>query len=450
MGKYRSPDQYDFRLQIFDEQYLLPTSGPKCRSSPRTKRVRHIDIHHMTIPSTNNGGALAACFRTWQTRKASAHYGVDKKRVAQFVYDNRMAWGNADATANQEGIIVEHSNKTMGPTWEIDQETLETSAELVAGLHITHELGYPTSEGFGTGGTLRTHQSFYATACPGPFFKKIWDRYVAMVQKEYNLMTKKPAPKPTPKPVTPKPTPKPTPAEPEVTLDILHWNVAGSDVVNGYKAANGYRGPAVGQHALDIGFDVFLACEAGQSNLWKGMNKVLGKYNPWQKSAKGSWYDGKDIQLIRGRTSYGTSKYSFLKTRKYGIAIFGRKQGKVFSVLEVHTDHRKPAKQAKQVQELFNLWKKDCDALKIPQKNRFIVGDFNWDGTKGDDPFKALNHVDFYEHGNKSAATFLNGQHLDGFLAWPTIKAKVKVESRANSKMKLSDHMPIKIRVPLI
>lgn len=446
MGKYRSPEQYDFRLQLFDEQYMLATSGAKRRSSVRTRRVKHIDIHHMTILSTKNGGALAACYRTWQTRQASAHYGVDRKRVAQFVYDNRMAWGNGNGTANQEGIIVEHANKTLGPNWEIDEETLETSAKLVAGLHITHELGRPTSKGFGTGGTIRTHQSFYATACPGPFFKKIWDRYVAMVQKEYDAMTKKPAPKPTPAPS--KPAPKP--AEPEVTVDVLHWNIAGSDTSNGYKKANGYRGPDVGQHALDIGFDVFMACEAGQADLWKGVNKVLGKYNPWQKSAKGSWYDGKKVKLIAGRKSYGTRKWHYLKTKKYGIGLFGEKQNKKFSVLEVHTDYRKPANQTKQMHDIFAQWYKDCDKLKIPRKNRFIVGDFNWDGSAGDDPFKALNKWGYYEHGNKSAATFLNGAHLDGVLAWRTIDAVVKVKPRNNDKMNLSDHYPVWARLPLV
>lgn len=449
MGKFRAPKDYDFRLQLFDETHMLATSGAKRRSSVRTRRVKHIDIHHMTILSTNNGGALAACYRTWQTREASAHYGIDKYRVGQFVYDNRMAWGNGNGTANQEGIIVEHANATAGPKWKIDRETLETSAKVVAGLHITHELGMPSSKGFGEGGTIRTHSSFFATACPGPFFKTVWDEYVAMVQKEYLKMTKKPAPKPTPAP-TPA-TPKPTkPVEKDVELEILHWNVAGSDTAHGYMKANGYRGPDVGQHALDIGFDVFMACEAGQANLYKGMNKALGQLKPYQKSAKASWYKPGVVKLIADRKSYGTTKFSFLKTRKYGIALFGQKEEKLFSVLEVHTDYRKPANQSKQVRELYNQWKKDCDKLKIPRKNRFIVGDFNWDGSKGDDPFKALNDEGFYEHGNKSAATFLNGQHIDGFLGWRTIVAKVTVKSRANFKMNLSDHMPVHIKVKLI
>lgn len=202
-GTRRKPSQYNFLKQLFDEM-LLPTSGALRRSSPRSGRVKHIDIHHMTIPDSNDGAANRACVATWRTRQASAHYGVDNFYVAQFVYDNRMAWGNANGTANQEGIIVEHANSTIGDRagWKISETTLKTSAKLVAGLHITHKLGRPTSKGFGAGGTIRTHQSFYPTACPGPYFKKNWSRYVKMVQAEYDKMTKKPAPKPTKPPVT--------------------------------------------------------------------------------------------------------------------------------------------------------------------------------------------------------------------------------------------------------
>lgn len=190
----RSPDQYNFLTQEFDE-ILLPTSGSGRRSTfPRRGVVSHIDIHHMTIPDSDNGHACLVCIETWKKREASAHYGIDKKYVVQFVFDNREAWGNANLWANQTGIIIEHANSTIGDAkgWEIDEETLKTSVKLVAGLHITHRLGRPTSTGFGEGGTIRTHQSFYSTSCPGPYFKKQWKRYVKMVQSEYDLLKKEP------------------------------------------------------------------------------------------------------------------------------------------------------------------------------------------------------------------------------------------------------------------
>lgn len=184
----RAINQYDFRTQKFDE-LLLPTSGSGRRSTyPRGGTIKHIDIHHMTIKNTTDGGACRACVSTWKTRQASAHYGVDNTYVAQFVFDDRMAWGNANGQANREGIIVEHANSSLKPDYKISDATLATSAKLVAGLHLTHKLGRPTSSGFGTGGTIRTHQSFYSTACPGPYFKKIWSTYVKSVQVEYDKM----------------------------------------------------------------------------------------------------------------------------------------------------------------------------------------------------------------------------------------------------------------------
>ena len=438
MAVRRTPSQYDFYNQLFDEM-LLATSGSKRRSTyPRRGKVKHIDIHHMTIKQTSNGGANVACYKTWQTREASAHYGVDQNYVAQFVYDNREAWGNANSKANQEGIIVEHANSTLGPKWEISETTLATSAKLVAGLHITHKLGRPTSTGFGEGGTIRTHQSFYATACPGPYFKKIWSRYVAMVQKEYDNMTKKPA----------KPT---TPTQPtnQVKVYALHWNIAGSDTVNGYGKANGYRGDEVGAHAKSLSFNIFVACEAGQANLRAGINKVLGKLNPWESRAKAIWYDSDVLKNIKGRKTYSAGSLWYLKSQKYGAAFFGEKGGKKFSILEIHTDYRAPAKQAKQVLAIATNWRKDCDALKIPVKNRVVAGDFNWDGTKGDDPFKALDSWGFIEHGNKSAATFIDGRHIDGVLAHKTAEVSVAVKSRRNSVMNLSDHNPVKFTITL-
>jgi hypothetical protein len=195
----RSPAQYDFATQEFDEM-LLPTSGSKRRSTfPRRGKVRHIDIHHMTVKDSDDGSANEACVQIWKNREASAHYGIDNKHVAQFVYDNREAWGNANMRANQEGIIIEHANSATGDRsgWPISDDTIATSVRLVAALHVTHKLGRPTSKGFGDSGTVRTHQSFYSTSCPGPYFRKIWASYIKRVQNEYDRITNTPSiPKP--------------------------------------------------------------------------------------------------------------------------------------------------------------------------------------------------------------------------------------------------------------
>jgi hypothetical protein len=195
----RTPAQYDFTRGLYDE-LLLPTSGSRRRSTfPRRGKVKHIDIHHMTVKDSTNGSANEACVSIWKTREASAHYGVDNHEIAQFVYDNREAWGNANSRANQEGIIVEHANARTGDAsgWPISDATIASSVRLVASLHVIHKLGRPTSTGFGDGGTIRTHQSFYSTSCPGPYFRKIWKTYVAKVQAEYDRIAKKGPAKPS-------------------------------------------------------------------------------------------------------------------------------------------------------------------------------------------------------------------------------------------------------------
>lgn len=224
-------------------------------------------------------------------------------------------------------------------------------------------------------------------------------------------------------------------------LQILHWNIAGSDAFNGYGKRNATRGDEVGRYAKKLGFDVFLACEAGQYSLRHGVDNILGK--SWQTQAKAIWKNS-SVGLLRPRRVYGSS-ILFLGAKKWGAAIFGEHEGEKFAVLEIHTDYRKPAKQAKQVKSMFGKFIKECDRLGIHRHNVVVVGDFNWDGTQGDNPFKALTAWGFYEHGDIRSATFMTGKHLDGVLAHKNAVLSVDVKPRND----LSDHMPVKVTLDL-
>jgi hypothetical protein len=248
-----------------------------------------------------------------------------------------------------------------------------------------------------------------------------------------------PEPEPTP---TPDPDPTTDPVE-ETTLSVLHWNIAGSDQTNGYGDANSYRGDDLGRWAAKLGFEVFLACEAGQYDLRAGVSEGLG-ITSWCEHAKAIWYRSTRVKNIKSRKSYRDSLFPYLSTYKYGAAFFGEKNGKKFSVLEIHTDWRKPALQAKQVQSIFRKWRVDTDALGIKHVNTFVVGDFNWDYTSGDNPFNALAAWNFKEWGSRTAATFYDGRHLDGVLAHETATIAVDVKPRYDGNMKLSDHYPVK------
>lgn len=222
---------------------------------------------------------------------------------------------------------------------------------------------------------------------------------------------------------------------------ILHWNIAGSDAYNGYGKRNKTRGDDVGRYALKLGFDAFLACEAGQSSLRNGVNKILGK--PWSTKQKAIWIND-TITLLRPRKIYG-ARFRYLKAPKYGAAIFGLHEGKKFAALEIHTDFRKPAKQAKQVQSIFAKFLAATDREGIHRHNIVVVGDFNWDGT-GDNPFKALERWGFVEHGSRTVSTFMGRKHLDGVLAHKNAEVSVSVRSRAD----LSDHNPVKATLDLV
>jgi hypothetical protein len=225
-------------------------------------------------------------------------------------------------------------------------------------------------------------------------------------------------------------------------VHILHWNIAGSDDVNGFGRRNATRGDEVGRHARDLGFDVFLACEAGQTDLRAGVNKILG--HSWSTHAKAIWTNS-SVSLLRPRKAYRAG-ITYGGDSKFGVAIFGEHEGKKFAALEIHTDYRKPAPQAKQVRSIFRKFLKDVDRLGIHRHNVVVVGDFNWDGTRGDNPFKALADLGFVEHGNTTESTFMNnGRHLDGVLAHKNAIVSVDIKSRGG----LSDHMPVKLTLTL-
>lgn len=221
----RSPSQYNLRKLQVDETILK-----KHFTAPRRKKVKFVVAHHMTILGTGDGRANDACYRTWQSRQASAHYGVDGKYIRQFVWDSNAAWSTANTEGNHAGISIEHANLTAGPRWKISETTWKTGAMLAAYIHLAYGLGRPTSKRGGKSGTLRTHSSFFATACPGPYFATIWDAYVHEAQRVYDQIVKGvPTPKPIPV-IRPNPKPKPQWAR---YFEHRHLNTWGDDGAKG-------------------------------------------------------------------------------------------------------------------------------------------------------------------------------------------------------------------------
>lgn len=197
----REPEDYNFDKLQFDERILTKHFTKKSK-----KDVEYVVVHHMVVKDrdVNDDDALDTVYNIWQSRPASAHYGVDGKFIGQFVWDKDYAWATGNTLGNLHGISIEHVNSTLDEPgtkndYKISEETWKNGAKLAAHIHKVYGLGRPVKNK-----TIRKHSSFSSTQCPGPYMAKIWDDYVNHAKKVYDEIT---GDKPTSKP---KPAPKPS------------------------------------------------------------------------------------------------------------------------------------------------------------------------------------------------------------------------------------------------
>lgn len=205
MATRRKPSEYNLAKLQVDEDLLgrSTVTGKYHFTAPRQMKIAYVIAHHMTIVGDGSGKALDACKRVWNSRQASAQYGVEENLIRQFVWDSNAAWATGNRSGNHAGISIEHANTSREPHWRVSETTWKRGAELAAYLHVAYKLGRPTSLDNGRRGTLRKHSSFTSTACPGPFFDSIWGDYVKEAQRVYDRITSGTAPvtPPTPRPV---------------------------------------------------------------------------------------------------------------------------------------------------------------------------------------------------------------------------------------------------------
>lgn len=199
----RSPQDYDWENVLFDET-IIPDNGNNYNTG-RNANIEFITVHHMMIPDRDLSApdALDACWRTWvdEGREASAHYGVEQNFVRQFVNDVDTAWANGNEWANNRTLAIEHANSGLAPDYPVAEQTWKTGAKLVAYLCKAYDLGRPE-----WGKTVRKHNDFSSTGCPGPFLTGILpDQYVREAQRVYDSITGA-APSPAPVQCTPAPS----------------------------------------------------------------------------------------------------------------------------------------------------------------------------------------------------------------------------------------------------
>lgn len=324
----RNPAQYDWTNALFNDRRLT-----KHFTHPRRSKISHVTLHHMTIVSTgtdaSNKAALEGCYTTWQSRPASANYGVAGDQVWQFVSDNDAPWSDADGASNHSTLSIEHANSTSEPTWKIGAETMATGAHLVATLHRLYGLGRPSRK------TVRMHRDYYSTACPGPYMVAHLNDYIAAAQRFYDGT-------PTPKPPAPVEPTEPKPQEPTVptpcTFNFLGWNIYASQYTGnkfsatrqaGIKAVFAdARASLLGLSEINLAYDhnkivSLLGAQFNHSDTYvraKGNNHLYPDANKWLRTGF------KEIDLL-GKRQY----------RRVTLATYKHKgSGKIVSSWAAH------------------------------------------------------------------------------------------------------------------
>ena len=126
-------------------------------------KINKIVIHHA---ATTNFDVMPGC---WQTRQASAHYGIGKAgEIRAYVDEDNTAWHAGNWDANISSIGIEHTNSTGDPTWNVNQATIDASAKLCADIAKRRGLGQLAPYK-----NLYPHSQFSATACPGVLKDKL-------------------------------------------------------------------------------------------------------------------------------------------------------------------------------------------------------------------------------------------------------------------------------------
>ncbi|CUK96479.1 N-acetylmuramoyl-L-alanine amidase [Listeria monocytogenes] len=138
-------------------------SFPHYSSGRSGAKVNKIVIHHMA------GTNYDIVPNIWQTREASAHYGIGKNgEIHAYVDENNTAWHAGNWNANISSVGIEHCNSTGSPNWGINQATIDASARLCADIAKRYGLGKLV-----VNKNIFPHSYFSATSCPGQLLGKL-------------------------------------------------------------------------------------------------------------------------------------------------------------------------------------------------------------------------------------------------------------------------------------
>ena len=151
-------------------------------SGKRNHKIDKITIHHMA-----GNLSVETCGNVFQTRKASANYGIDSNgRVGLYVDEANRSWATSSPENDNRAVTIEVANDKIGGNWHVSKKALAKLIDLCVDIcqrNGIEKLNYTGNKS----GNLTMHQWFAPTARPGPYLKSK-SPYIA---KEVNKRLKK-------------------------------------------------------------------------------------------------------------------------------------------------------------------------------------------------------------------------------------------------------------------
>lgn len=127
--------------------------------------------------------SVETCGSVFQTRKASANYGVGSDgRVGLYVEEHNRAWTSSNADNDHQAVTIEVANDRIGGDWHVSDKALAKLIDLC--VDICRRNGIKKLNFTGDKrGNLTMHKWFAATDCPGAYLESKFPYIAAEVNK---------------------------------------------------------------------------------------------------------------------------------------------------------------------------------------------------------------------------------------------------------------------------
>ena len=161
----------------------------------RTQPITKITIHHMAAHWT-----AKQCVDSFMnpSRGASSNYCIGYNgEIGQSVSESCRAWTSGSAWNDQRAVTIEVANSSIGGDWPISDASYKSLVALCADICRRNGIKSVNYTG-NKDGILTCHFMFQATACPGPYLRRLHEnrQLVNDINKAIGGATPTPAPTP--------------------------------------------------------------------------------------------------------------------------------------------------------------------------------------------------------------------------------------------------------------